>query len=91
MIETLTVFLAEIIMKIGYFNKNIFIDILSVEMNFVVYNGQVVCMLSSIALSKFSIINITNLLIASTIFVCRKFVFKKLVFPSRDIVRVNKV
>lgn len=58
MIETLTVFLAEILMKIGYFNKNIFIDILSVEMNFVVYNGQVVCMLSSIALSKFSIINI---------------------------------
>lgn len=58
MIETLTVFLAEILMKIDYFNKNIFIDILSVEMNFVVYNGQVVCMLSSIALSKFSIINI---------------------------------
>lgn len=58
MIETLTVFLAEILMKIGYFNKNIFIDILSVKMNFVVYNGQVVCMLSSIALSKFSIINI---------------------------------
>lgn len=55
MIETLTVFLAEILMKIGYVNKNIFIDILSVEMNFVVYNGQVVCMLSYIALSKFSI------------------------------------
>lgn len=58
MIETLTVFLAEILMKIGSVNKNIFIDILSVEMNFVVYNGQVVCMLSYIALSKFSIINI---------------------------------
>lgn len=58
MIETLTVFLAEILMKIGYFNKNILLTYYQVEMNFVVYNGQVVCMLSSIALSKFSIINI---------------------------------
>lgn len=39
MIEMLIVFFVEILMKIGYFNKNIFIDILLVEMNFVVYNG----------------------------------------------------
>lgn len=39
MIEMLIVFFVEILMKIDYFNKNIFIDILLVEMNFVVYNG----------------------------------------------------